>query len=151
MCPLLPWEEVPWTVEITYLEASNSLPAIMFPSNLHSPVWTNSEHLLFVKDITTIFPVIRMGRWQKGNVGNVSSLWGISRIHHCYDTIFSLALGLNFSFMTPIYAYLTYITIWFFVYSYMFRRKSAIFRKSMHQYLKLMKMWYITTVMHIIL
>jgi hypothetical protein len=41
--------------------------------------------------------------------------------------------------MNPTYAWLICITLHIFVHSYMFRRNYAIFKESLHQYLKLTK------------
>ena len=42
-------------------------------------------------------------------------------------------------FIKPTYSHLTYVIIRFFAYFYIFWRNSAIFRASVHQYLKLTK------------
>jgi hypothetical protein len=47
---------------------------------------------------------------------------------------------LDGSFIKPTHARLTYITIQFFVYSFIFQWNCAIFNESIHQYLKLTKM-----------
>ena len=53
--------------------------------------------------------------------------------------------NLNSSFTKIKFPHLIYIRIQFFVYCYMFRRNSAIFRQSIHQYLKFQKIQCIRT------
>ena len=48
-------------------------------------------------------------------------------------TLFILCLVTEFVFIKPAYSRLMYITIKLYVYSYMFRRNSAIFRESINQ------------------
>jgi hypothetical protein len=55
-----------------------------------------------------------------------------------------------FPFIKPICAHLTHTAIQTLVYSYMFRRNSAIFRESIYQYLKFIRVYYITIITYIV-
>lgn len=61
----------------------------------------------------------------------------------CVSNVDSIAENtkhiLNISFIKPIHAHVIYVTIQFFVYSYIFGQNSAIFAESIHQYLKITK------------
>ena len=56
----------------------------------------------------------------------------------------------HFPFTKPKCAHLTYTTIQSLVYSYMFRRNSAISRQSIYQHLKLTTVYYITIITHVV-